>query len=509
MTTIADWAERPLPIEATATMAFARERFLENPTLSALAVVEDGRPVGLVTREVMLSVDEGPLSSACEASRLMERPRTMPVETPSSQALAALLAQGGCADGVIVTDQDQYVGLITQGSLLRTLQSQAEEGPAQGDERQRFIELLGREIRTPLSGVLAVSELLSRQPLSSDAQAYVQTIVDTTEGLLRTLEDALDLAMGEAGRLEPKAEPMRLRPAMDEIQTQWQGRKSANVAVLVSYDGDPDLGVMADAGRIKQVFANLIASAMKTTRQGAVEASLRARTTPEGVLLEGRVRDAGPGLPPGQLARIFDPTAQTQEWTRSGWTGLGPALCRRIVESMHGVIRAESNVGEGVTITFELMAPLLVIEAEVSDDHVEGDDGKTIHVLVVDDNATNRMVAEGLCEMFDCTSECAEDGVEAVEAARSGRFDLILMDIKMPRMDGMEATRAIRAMPAPIGQVPIIALTANADPEDAKMYVACGMSSVVEKPIKPERLLIAMNAALERDPKADGAARAA
>ena len=176
---------------------------------------------------------------------------------------------------------------------------------------------------------------------------------------------------------------------------------------------------------------------------------------------------------------------------------------------MHGVIRAESNVGEGVTITFELMAPQLVVEAEVSDDHVQAADGKAIHVLVVDDNATNRMVAEGLCEMFDCTSECAEDGVEAVEAARSGRFDLILMDIKMPRMDGMEATRAIRAMPAPIGQVPIIALTANADPEDAKTYIACGMSSVVEKPIKPERLLMAMNAALEAEPKTDGAARAA
>jgi len=509
MTTIADWAERPLPIEAAATMAFARERFLENPTLSALAVVEEGRPVGLLARDVMLSLDEGPLTAACEASRVMQRPRTMPVETPAAQALAALVAQGGCNEGVILTDQDQYVGLITQGSLLRALQSQAEAGPAQEDERQRFIEMLSREIRTPLTGVLAVGELLQRQPLSADAQAYVQTIVDTSEGLLRILDDALDLAMGEAGRLEPKPAPMHLRSVMDEIQADWQGRRSANVAVLVSYDGDPDLGVLADGGRIKQVFANLIASAMKTTRQGAVEASLKARVSPEGVLLEGRVRDAGPGLPPGQLARIFDPTAQTQEWTRSGWTGLGPALCRRIVEAMHGVIRAESNVGEGVTITFELMAPQLVVEAEVSDDHVQAADGKAIHVLVVDDNATNRMVAEGLCEMFDCTSECAEDGVEAVEAARSGRFDLILMDIKMPRMDGMEATRAIRAMPAPIGQVPIIALTANADPEDAKTYIACGMSSVVEKPIKPERLLMAMNAALEAEPKTDGAARAA
>jgi CheY-like chemotaxis protein len=117
-------------------------------------------------------------------------------------------------------------------------------------------------------------------------------------------------------------------------------------------------------------------------------------------------------------------------------------------------------------------------------------------VLVVDDNATNRMVAEALCEMFECTCECVEDGVEAVEAARSARFDLILMDIRMPRMDGVEATRAIRAMGGQAGAVPIIALTANADPEDAQSYIDSGMQSVVEKPIKPERLLIAMNEAL-------------
>jgi len=137
---------------------------------------------------------------------------------------------------------------------------------------------------------------------------------------------------------------------------------------------------------------------------------------------------------------------------------------------------------------------------EVSVDEDEAANG--LHILVVDDNATNRMVAEGLCEMFNCTSETAEDGVEAVEAARSGRFDLILMDIKMPRMDGMEATRTIRALGGPIGQTPIIALTANADPEDAKTYVACGMASVVEKPIKPDKLLAAINGALEGRPRA-------
>jgi CheY-like chemotaxis protein len=119
------------------------------------------------------------------------------------------------------------------------------------------------------------------------------------------------------------------------------------------------------------------------------------------------------------------------------------------------------------------------------------------HVLVVDDNAINRKVAEALCEMFNCTSECAQDGFEAVEAARSGRFDLILMDIKMPGMDGVTAAKAIRGLDGPVGQTPIVALTANVDLDDAGVYLAAGMCCVVEKPIKPDRLQQAIHIALE------------
>jgi CheY-like chemotaxis protein len=175
-----------------------------------------------------------------------------------------------------------------------------------------------------------------------------------------------------------------------------------------------------------------------------------------------------------------------------------------VIERLGGTIRAENNVGAGAAVVFEFAAPE-AIEAQPAPAAKEKA-GRAAHVLVVDDNATNRMVAEALCEMFDCTSECAEDGLEALEAARSGRFDLILMDIRMPRMDGVEATRAIRALPGAAGKVPIIALTANADPEDAKTYLANGMQSVVEKPIKPDKLLRAISEAL---PESDASAAAA
>ena len=503
MTTIADWAERPKPIEATATMASARQRFSAEPTVSALAVVEADRPIGVVTRTMIMSVDDQAPSMAAPVASLMARVRVLPAETPGAEALAIMLAEGGCAEGVIITAQDGYFGLVTQATLMQALKERLDQDSGRGEDQQRFVEVLSREIRTPMMGVLAVAELLQRQPLSADAQAYVQTIADSSSTVLKLMDDALDLSLGETGRLQPRPEAIALRAMMDEIQGEWHGRNSADVAVLVSYDGDPDLGVMADGLRLKQVFSNLIGAGLKTTRQGAVEASLIARNVEGGVHLVGRVRDAGAGLPPEQLARIFEPTAPVRDWTRASWTGLGPALSRRIIEAMNGFIRADSNVGEGVTITFELIVPRLEAPAE-QEDRGQLAKGGAVHVLVVDDNATNRMVAEGLCEMFDCTSEFAQDGVEAVEAARSGRFDLILMDIKMPRMDGMEATKVIRSMSGPAGQVPIIALTANADPEDAKAYLACGMCSVVEKPIKPERLLNAMNEALDRS--AEGAA---
>ena len=152
-----------------------------------------------------------------------------------------------------------------------------------------------------------------------------------------------------------------------------------------------------------------------------------------------------------------------------------------------------------------MSAPRAVIQPETTSNVSDlADLGLTSqpHVLIVDDNATNRVVAQALCEMFGCTSELAEDGLEALEAVQARPFDLILMDIKMPRMDGVQATQAIRALPGPERDIPIVALTANADPEDAKRYVSIGMAAVVEKPIKPERLRMAMNAAMNAEAEA-------
>ena len=272
--------------------------------------------------------------------------------------------------------------------------------------------------------------------------------------------------------------------------------------MLVSFDGDPELAADIDAPRVRQVFNNLIGNALKFAREGVVEASLKGSIDGDQVKVEGAVRDKGPGIPVERIATLFDLQISSSN-NHAGGSGLGLAMCRQAVEMMGGTIKAESNIGRGSTFAFDFTAPRAWIEdepqsnvSEISDLHLNS----APHVLIVDDNATNRMVAQSLCEMFGCTSECAEDGVEAVEAVSSRRFDLVLMDIKMPRMDGVQATQAIRALPGVESETPIVALTANADPADAKHYLSIGMASVVEKPIKPERLRAAINAALMAEP---------
>ena len=472
------------PIDPNTTCGVVLDRFLDAPGCDLLVTTEAGRPVGMIARGAVHACDAGrPISD------LASRPLTIEVDCDIDEACALILGHAEPVAGLVVVREQHYVGVVSTRRLLRSRRA----AEAAGD--RRFLDLISHEIRSPMNGVVAVAELLQRQPLSADAQAFVRTILESSQATLRALNDALELSQAEFGELPLQPGSVFLRDLMDGVQGSWQARAAAEgVTLLVAYDGEPDLNATLDAGRIRQVFDKLIEAAIADGAGAAVEASLRATRTAAGLHLVGRVRGGGGGFAALHLADtpVASPDGVGPE---SIGAGLGLALCQRVIARMGGSIRVDNNVGAGATIAFEVEAPETVAQAAESFGEVQGPRGAA-HILVVDDNATNRMVAEALCEMFDCTSECAEDGVEAVEAARTGRFDLILMDIRMPRMDGVEAAKAIRAMPGPAGVVPIIALTANADPEDAKTYIDSGMHSVVEKPIKPERLLQAINAAL-------------
>ncbi|HEY3951578.1 response regulator [Phenylobacterium sp.] len=353
-----------------------------------------------------------------------------------------------------------------------------------------FFDRVTSEILQQMEGALALTSQLERMRLAPDAQACVSGVSEAAEGVRRMLGSAIALRKLNTEGLILEPEPLRLRELVDEVHSRWQPAAAlSGVTLLVSYDGDPDVCAMGDRTRLLQVFDGLVGEAVATMRRGAVEASLRTVVTADAVRLEGRVR--------GARNTVWD-DADLESHVRDveGRYGLdvaiGALLSRLLVADLGGALRSEA-AGGPETVIFALTLPLAV-ETPQTEEATAAE--RSVHVLVVDDNATNRMVAQALCEMFDCTCESANDGAEAVEAAKGGRFDLILMDIKMPVMDGVAATRAIRGLGGPASQVPIIALTANAEPEDAEGYIAAGMNGVVEKPMKPEHLLAALQAAL-------------
>jgi CheY-like chemotaxis protein len=500
MTCIADFIDRTPLIHQGATVGDVAERFAAFAGVHVFPVSDGQRIVGLIHRSTI----EMALRAGHGASGVRHLATIDPIVVDGGADVrdvleTALRDTGRRSDGVAVTEGGQYLGMAALDRALKAILqgAGAQASSPRLDEQVReevscVIRAAELEFRGQVDGLMAMVDRLDRQHLTADARTQVQSIKAIGETLLRIGADTVDMMMARQGRLALNPSPQRLRELIDAVQERWVGRAGdIGVSLLISYDGDPDLSAVIDPHRLMQVFDNLIDGALRYTRQGSVEVSLRARTEGEQVLLEGRVRDTGQGLASARLAQIVD-----ADGVPSGQDGsLALSLTHGIVQNMNGAIRAESNPGQGITIVFDMAAPVATPVAAAPTTQLSPVNG-TPHILVVDDNATNRMVAEALCEMFDCTSETAEDGLEAVEAARSGRFDLILMDIKMPRMDGIAATHAIHALGGQIGAVPIIALTANADAEDARAYLAAGMCAVVEKPIKPDRLLQAINAAL-------------
>ena len=508
--------------ETPGSVVFAR--FEREPDTLVIPVVEADRPVGLIERNAFLLKIATPFGHALYAGRpishLMEVEPAVVDAGVNIDAFCDILLKSGpgaLMRGFIVTREGRYHGVGTAVSLLkavndhqrrqneeladqtRVLSDTRTQALASARAKSQFLAIMSHELRTPMNGVLAVAELLRRQPLNPQAQAHVTTIMESSESLLRILQDALDLSRAEAGELDLHPEPTPLRTLMDDVQALWAPRASQDdVTLMVSYEGDTELAAVTDGVRLKQLFNNLIGNALKFARNGVVEARLKAVARGDRISLEARVRDDGPGVDPERVDEIFDPFVHG---SGPDGAGLGLAICRQIVERMDGRIWAENNPGRGATFAFDLDVERTEAPVAVRSNVESIGDGELLtnpHILIVDDNATNRVVAQALCEMFGCTSETAEDGVEALEAVQERRFDLVLMDIKMPRMDGVQATQAIRALDGPVSAIPIVALTANADPDDARKYVEIGMAAVVEKPIKPERLRMAMNLALEQ-----------
>ncbi|TAJ68455.1 MAG: response regulator [Phenylobacterium sp.] len=516
MTLLLDIAPHISPVSPNTPGAELYERFQNEPDTLAIAVVDQaGAPVGLVERNaflVLMAAQHGyALWSKRPASHMMKRdPVVADGDTTLAEFFGSVLAErpSELLHGFIVTRAGRYAGVGTALALLQasaaaasshaeTMSRLASEAGEALAAKGRFLAVMSHEIRTPLNGVLAVAEIVRRKSQQPDLAPFIDTILESGGALLRLLNDALDLSRAEAAGLGLDEAPLSAGRILEDVSGLWSAQAELKgLEIRAVYDGPADLWILADSVRLRQVLNNLVGNALKFTSQGGVDVRLAAVVEGDDVRLAGTVTDTGPGIPGDRLEAVFAPFQQTEEGMRHGGAGLGLAVCRQIVERMNGTISARPREG-GAELAFEIpLRRLPAPEAEAgAPQAVEA--GEAVHVLIVDDNATNRMVAQTLCEMFGCSSEAVDNGEDAVEAAASGRFDLVLMDIKMPGIDGIEATRRIRSGGGPASQAPILALTANADPSDAAFYRMCGMNGVVEKPIKPERLLAAMNAVLQ------------
>ena len=502
MNSFGDRLDRRSAVPADSLCEAALAAFIHDLHCRALAVVDGRRPIGVVHRDAFMARMEAPGAAARPLRDVIEpdpliveaaEPITPFVERALAYRPAALLA------GFVVVENGDYRGVCDLARLAPALMGAGRDA--------LLIERICAEVREPVAHALAAAEGLKRMRLPEGAVAHLDTIADAAHSTLSLLDTAAQLQQAEAGRLQISAAPRRLQELMDDIEARWRIQAEANgVTLLVSYDGAPDCAAMIDAARLMQVFDAVIGHAMAHSVRGVVEATLQVRPADHGFRVTGRVRDNGATYAADYLAGLFSADGDAAS---AGGIGikLELMLAERALAAMSGQLVAKANPGPGATVSFDLSAAATDSDGAQAVQAADSAPTRSAHILVVDDNATNRMVVEALCEMFDCSTESVVDGVEAVEAARGGRFDVILMDIKMPRMDGVTAAREIRKLPAPAGRVPIIALTANADADEVAQYLAAGMRGVVEKPIKPERLMEALDMALaERTAGAQAAA---
>ncbi|WP_374597573.1 PAS domain-containing protein [Brevundimonas sp.] len=379
---------------------------------------------------------------------------------------------------------------------LIAARDRAEEGARAKSE---FLANMSHELRTPLTSVVGFSGLLlSSEALPETERRYVDRIATASDALLGVINDILDYSKLEAGAvtLEPlafSAEAMA-RSAASIVEAQCEAK---GLALEVVVDPAMPETMIGDEGRLRQVTLNFLANAVKFTAKGSV--SVQVGWT--GERLRVAVTDTGIGVSQDKIASMFERFTQADNSTTRvyGGTGLGLSISRRLIEMMGGEIGADSCTNEGSTFWFEV--PLVAgerraerrVQTPVIDNPSSG-----LKILVADDAPANRELVTAILGSMGVEVHAVADGVEAVEAARLGGYDLILMDVHMPVLDGLDATRAIRALDGPVARTPIIALTANVQPEQVERCREAGMDDHCGKPIQLAELIRVMSARLER-----------
>lgn len=375
-----------------------------------------------------------------------------------------------------------------EARLIAQLKAARDEADRANAAKSAFLGVVSHELRTPMNGVLGAAQLLTATPLAPEQSRYLDIIRDSGDGLLTLLNDMLDMTKIEAGAMTLDVQPTELSGLIDRVAGPWSARATTKGLdfEVIRGDGLPVL-VGIDEHRVVQILQNLLNNAVKFTDQGKVSLEVSVMSTAPG---EARIRfaviDTGVGIAPEDARRLFQPFVQVDgsATRRFAGTGLGLNICRRLAELMGGSVEVRSQPGTGSNFQFELTveADWITREAEAVETP-SGADQRPLRVLVVEDHPVNRYLLDSWLSASGHAVTLAGDGQEGLDAADIQAYDLILMDVQMPVLDGLTATRRLRAGAGPNRDTPLVVLSASARVEDHENGLSAGADGYLTKPI--------------------------